>query len=59
MQKAQLAANVMQADLHQRIVSVFESLVGLPVHAFGFATVAIQNASLPAALPNTCVVATY
>ena len=47
-QEAQLAANVMEAYLHQRIVMAFESLVGLPVHAFGFAAVAIQDASLPA-----------
>ena len=47
MQETQLAANVMQADLDQRIVVAFESLVGLPVHAFGFAAVSIQDASLP------------
>ena len=47
-QETQLAANVMQADLHQRIVAAFEPLVSLPVHAFGFAATAIQNASLPA-----------
>ena len=48
MQETQLAANVMEADLDQRIVVAFESLVGLPVHAFGFPAVAIQDASLPA-----------
>jgi len=44
-QETQLAANVLQADLQKRIVVAFEPLVGLPVHAFGFATVAIQDAS--------------
>ena len=48
MQKTQLAANVLKADLHQRIVLAFEPLVGLPVHAFGLAAFAIQDASLPA-----------
>jgi len=38
----------MEADLHQRIVVAFESLVGLPVHAFGLAAITIQDASLPA-----------
>ena len=47
-QEAQLAANVMEAYLHQRIVMAFEPLVGLPVHTFGLVSVAIQNASLPA-----------
>ena len=47
-QEAQLAANVMQAYLHQRVVMVFEPLVGVPVHTFGLATVTIQDASLPA-----------
>ena len=47
-QKPQLAANVMQADLHQCIVVAFEPLVGLPMHAFGFDAVAIQDARLPA-----------
>jgi hypothetical protein len=47
-QETQLAANVMQADLHQRIVAAFEPLVGRPVHAYGFVAVAIQDASLPA-----------
>jgi hypothetical protein len=36
-QETELAANVMEADLDQRIVVAFESLVCLPVHAFGFA----------------------
>ena len=48
MQETQLAANVIQADLHQSIVAAFELLVDSPVHAFGFAAVAIQDASLPA-----------
>ena len=48
MQEPQLAANVMQADLHQRIVVAFEPLVGLPVHPFGFVAVTIQDASFPA-----------
>ena len=47
-QKAKFAAYVLKAELHQRIVLVFESLVGLPVHAFGLATITIQDASLPA-----------
>ena len=47
-QKTQLAANVMQADLYQRIVAAFELLVGLPMHTFGLTTVAIQDACLPA-----------
>lgn len=48
MQETQLAANVMQADVHQRIMAAFESLVGLPMHTLGLAAVAIQNANLPA-----------
>ena len=44
----QFSANVPEADLHQRIVMAFESLVGVPVHAFGLAAFAIQDASLPA-----------
>ena len=41
LQTAQLAAYVMQADLHQRIMLFFEPLVGRPVHALGFAAAAI------------------
>jgi hypothetical protein len=48
MQKTQFAANVLKADLHQCIVLAFESLVGLPVHAFGLTAFAIQDVSLPA-----------
>lgn len=47
MQETQLAANVMQADLQQRIVAALELLVGLPVHSFGFAAITIQDVSLP------------
>ena len=47
MQETQLAANVVKADFHQRIVMAFEPLVGLPVHAFGLTAVAIQDASRP------------
>ena len=32
----------------QRVVLAFEPLIGFPVHAFGLATVTIQDASLPA-----------
>ncbi len=38
----------MQADLHQRIVVVFEPLVGPPMHTFGLAAITIQDSSLPA-----------
>ena len=47
-QETQLSANVIKADLNQRIVVGFELLVGLPVHAFGFETVSIKDASRPA-----------
>ena len=47
MKKTQLAANVIKADLDQRIVVGFEPPVGLPMDTFGFAAVAIQDASLP------------
>jgi hypothetical protein len=46
-QETQPAADVTKANLNQCIVMNFESLVGLPVHAFGFTTLAIQNSSLP------------
>jgi hypothetical protein len=44
-QKTQFSANVMQADLHQRIVAAFELLVGLPMHTFGLASVTIRMSS--------------
>ena len=47
-QETQLAANVMQADLHQRIMATLYPLVGLPMHTFGLAAVAIQDACVPA-----------
>ncbi len=46
--ETQLSGNVIQAALHQRVVMVFEPLVGFPVHAFGLAAIAIQDASRPA-----------
>ena len=45
MQETQLAANVVEADLDQRIMVAFNPQVGLPVHALGFAAITIQNAS--------------
>ena len=51
-QKTQLAANVMKADLHQRVVVTLKAVVGIPMHALGLVAVAvavaIQNACLPA-----------
>ena len=47
-QETPLAGNVTEANLHQRIVVAFEPMVGFPVHAFGLAAVAIQDASFPA-----------
>lgn len=44
-QETQLAANVMQAYLQQRIVVGLEPLVGIPMHTFELAAVAIQDAS--------------
>ena len=42
-QETQLAANVLKAELHQRVVVTFEPLVSLPEHAFGLAAIAIQK----------------
>ena len=47
-QETKLTANISETHLHQRIVLAFESLVGRPVHAFGLASLPIQDASLPA-----------
>ena len=48
LQETLLAAKSTQTDLHQRIVVAVESLVGLPVQAFGFgfAVITIQYPSL-------------
>ena len=48
-QKTQLAANVMKADLHQRVVVTLKAVGGIPMHALGLVAVAvaIQNACLP------------
>ena len=47
MQEPELSAYVLQADLHQRIVIASQAPVGGPVHAFGSAAIAVQDASLP------------
>lgn len=47
LQNAQFSSNIRKTHLHQLIVLAFESLVGLPVHAFGLASFPIQDASLP------------
>ena len=43
MQEAELAANVIKADVHQRIVLAPEPHLGRPVHLFGFVTVATED----------------
>ena len=48
MQETKLAANISETHLHQCIVLAFDPPVGLPVHAFGLASLHIQDASLPA-----------
>jgi len=65
MQKPQLAANVVKADLLQLVVVAFKAVVGIPIHALGLVAVAvaIQNACLPAqpfenrVRPTACTVA--
>lgn len=52
MQETQLAAKVVEADLHQRIMVTFDPLVSLPVNALGFTASTIQNASLSAQAPG-------
>ena len=48
MQEAQLAANVVKADVLQRVVVAFKAVVGCPMHAFWLTCVRVGNTSLPA-----------